>query len=102
MTMELTSNTNPGHQSLGERPWFATLCMCCHTLLMGELSINCIRRDFLGVSDGKVSDYNVGDLGSIPGSGRSPGEGNGNPLQYSFFFFVSNLFFIFFSILFYF
>ena len=31
----------------------------------------------------KVSAYNVGDLGSIPGSGRSPGEGNGNPLQYS-------------------
>ena len=27
--------------------------------------------------------YNTGDLGSIPGSGRSPGEGNGNPLQYS-------------------
>ena len=27
--------------------------------------------------------YNVGDLGSIPGSGRSSGEGNGNPLQYS-------------------
>ena len=33
-------------------------------------------------SDGKVSVYNVGDLGSIPGLGRSPGEGNGNPLQY--------------------
>ena len=33
-------------------------------------------------SDGKVSVYNAGDLGSIPGSGRSPGEGNGNPLQY--------------------
>ena len=32
-------------------------------------------------SDGKSSDCNVGDLGSIPGSGRSPGEGNGNPLQ---------------------
>ena len=31
----------------------------------------------------KASAYNVGDLGSIPGSGRSPGEGNGNPLQYS-------------------
>ena len=30
-----------------------------------------------------VSAYNAGDLGSIPGSGRSPGEGNGNPLQYS-------------------
>ena len=31
----------------------------------------------------KVSAYNVGDLGSTPGLGRSPGEGNGNPLQYS-------------------
>ena len=30
------------------------------------------------------SAYNAGDPGSIPGSGRSPGEGNGNPLQYSF------------------
>ena len=36
-----------------------------------------------GGSDGKGSAYNAGDLGSIPGSGRSPGEGNGNPLQYS-------------------
>ena len=36
-----------------------------------------------GGSDGKVSAYNVGDPGSIPGSGRYPGEGNGNPLQYS-------------------
>ena len=35
-------------------------------------------------SVGKESACNVGDLGSIPGSGRSPGEGNGNPLQYSF------------------
>ena len=32
---------------------------------------------------GKASTYNVGDLGSIPGQGRSPGEGNGTPLQYS-------------------
>ena len=39
--------------------------------------------DFPGGSDGKVSVYNVGDLGSSPGFGRSPGEGNGNPLQYS-------------------
>ena len=38
---------------------------------------------FLGSSDGKVSACNVGDPGSIPGLGRSPGEGNGNPLQYS-------------------
>ena len=34
-------------------------------------------------SDGKESACNAGDLGSIPGSGRSPGEENGNPLQYS-------------------
>ena len=32
--------------------------------------------------DGKVSAYNAGDLGSIPGLGRSPGERNDNPLQY--------------------
>ena len=38
---------------------------------------------FPGSSDSKASAYNVGDPGSIPGSGRSPGEGNGNPLQYS-------------------
>ena len=44
------------------------------------------KKIFPGGSDGKVSAYNayhVGDLGSTPGSGRSPGEGNGNPLQYS-------------------
>ena len=38
---------------------------------------------FPGGSDRKASAYSAGDLGSIPGSGRSPGEGNGNPLQYS-------------------
>ena len=36
-----------------------------------------------GGSDSKASAYNAGDLGSIPVSGRSPREGNGNPLQYS-------------------
>ena len=40
-------------------------------------------HDFPGGSDGKVFAYNVGDLGLIPGSERSPGEGNGNPLQLS-------------------
>ena len=39
--------------------------------------------DLPGGSDGKESAYNVGDPGAIPGSGRSPAEGNGNPLQYS-------------------
>ena len=38
---------------------------------------------FPGGSEVKVSAYNAGDLGSIPGLGRSSGEGNGNPLQYS-------------------
>ena len=38
---------------------------------------------FPGGSEVKASACNAGDLGSIPGSGRSPGEGNGNPLQYS-------------------
>ena len=38
---------------------------------------------FPGGSDGKVSAYNAGDPGSISGSGRLPGEGNGDPLQYS-------------------
>ena len=39
--------------------------------------------DFRGGSDGKESVYNAGDLGLIPGSGKCPGEGHGNPLQYS-------------------
>ena len=41
------------------------------------------KRGFPGSSDGKESAYKAGDLGLIPGSGRSPGEGNGYPLQYS-------------------
>ena len=43
----------------------------------------CNNMDIAGGSDGKASACNVGDLGSIPGLGRPPGEGNGNPLQYS-------------------
>ena len=39
--------------------------------------------DFPGGSDGKESVCKVGEPGSIPGSGISPGEGNGNPLHYS-------------------
>ena len=40
--------------------------------------------DFPGGSDGEESACNAGDVGSIPGSGRSPGEGNGYLLQYSY------------------
>ena len=50
-------------------------------------NINSLRyadnTSFPGGSEVKASAWNAGDPGSIPGSGRSPGEGNGNPLQYS-------------------
>ena len=39
------------------------------------------KKDLTSDLDGKASVYNVGDPSSIPGLGRSPGEGNGNPLQ---------------------
>ena len=42
-------------------------------------------KDFPGGSDGKASVYKARDLGSIPGLGRFPGEGNGNSLQYLWF-----------------
>ena len=41
------------------------------------------KGNFPGGSDSKASAYNEGDPGSIPGSGISPGEGNGNPPHYS-------------------
>ena len=47
------------------------------------LPLGLVVFDFPGGSEVKASDWNAGDRGSIPGSGRSPGEGNGNPLQYS-------------------
>ena len=43
-----------------------------------------ISLRFLGGSNSKESSCDAGDLGSIPGWGRSPGEGNGNPFQYSY------------------
>ena len=48
-----------------------------------ELEASKVRSSFPGSSDDKASAYNAGNLGSIPESGRSPGLGNGNPLQYS-------------------
>ena len=68
-------------------------CISCLPYSAVAFLLNCIVicryltflffLDFPGGSDGKASVYNAGDLGSIPGSGRFPGEGNGNPLQYS-------------------
>ena len=57
-------------QSNGTHPWVARIAQ--HTQI-----------NFPGGSDSKASVYNVRDLGSIPGLGRFPGEGNGNPLQYT-------------------
>ena len=52
--------------------------------LLPKISCNhTILKDFPGGSDSKESACNAGNPGSIPGLGRSLGEGNGNPLQYS-------------------
>ena len=52
-------------------------------LTQSRYNLGGTRSIFPGGSEGKASACNGGDLGSIPGSGRSPGEGNGHPLQYS-------------------
>ena len=60
---------------------------CVPSLLFtwGQIMVEVMKimKVFPGGSEGKVSAYNAGGPGSIPGSGRSPGEGNGNPLQFS-------------------
>ena len=60
------------------------MCNVVHKVLIFFLlkAISPIES-FPGGSDGKESACHVGDPGLIPGSGRSLGEGNGNPLQYS-------------------
>ena len=62
---------------------------CGKTITQGSLRIFLIsgwinkQQGFPGGSNGEESACDAGDLGSIPGSGRSPGEGNGNSIQYS-------------------
>ena len=68
-----------GFRSFCTSMFVMTLELSLKTLLFAIL----IQFYFPGGSDSKASVYNAGELGSIPGSGRSPGEGNGNPLQYS-------------------
>ena len=88
-------NGNPLQDSFQENPmdrgaWVATvhrvakswtrlklLGICIYKYLFSEVGFPC-------GSDSKVSAHNAGDPGSIPGLGSSPGEGNGNPVQYSF------------------
>ena len=48
-----------------------------------SLRLYLLIQNFPGGSDGKATAYNAGNLGLVPGSGRSPGEENGTPLQYS-------------------
>ena len=78
---------------LGPRTWVQQqrVCFqnCPRSLLktsdspsLAGVNIN-LYKGFPGGSDGKESACSAGDTGSIPGSGRSPGEGNGNPFQYS-------------------
>ena len=57
--------------------------ICYSPTQAGKLFLGPALTGFPGGSDGKASACNVGDPGSNPGSGRSPGEGNGNPCQYS-------------------
>ena len=59
-------------------PYLIVAIACTFTL-----RVKCHYLGFPGGSDGKESACNVGAHGSIPGSGRSPGEGNGYSLQYS-------------------
>ena len=59
-------------------PYSVSLFERLHFIL--ALHMFALLKGFPGGSDGKESACNVGDLGSIPGLGRSPGEGNGNPL----------------------
>ena len=60
------------HAQAGKRAWF-----------WGIFSVPLGMRVFPGDSDSKESAHSAGDPGSIPGLGRSSGEGNGNPVQYS-------------------
>ena len=50
---------------------------------LSNFTSHTLKKGFPGGSDRKASACNAGDPGSIPGLGRSPGEGNGTPLQYS-------------------
>ena len=58
---------------------------CCPTYSLNHIIMffSGLLGGFPGGSDGKASGYNAGDPDLIPGLGRSPGEGNGSPLQYS-------------------
>ena len=77
-------NGNPLQCSCLENPrdegdWWAALC----GVVQSQTRLKRLSSSIGHLCSGKESTCNAGDLGSIPGSGRSSGEGNGNPLQYS-------------------
>ena len=74
---QLSNSGSEAETFTGEKNWY----FCLQG--QGNLTWKSYLRNFPGGSDGKASAYNAGDLGSIPGLGRSSGEGNGNPRQYS-------------------
>ena len=68
------------------RPWdflAKSAGVGCHCLLLITRQYQLFFLVIATISDSKASACNAEDLGSIPELGRSPGEGNGNPLQYS-------------------
>ena len=75
---QLNPDTAPTQRKLMGNAYPKAVCHQALGKVCGGLA-----HSFPGGSDGKVSACNAGDSGSISGSGRSPGEGNGNPLQYS-------------------
>ena len=77
------SSTHAGTQGSEDEIWLsAYFCTFGNTATLIAYGL-WLPLCFPGGSDGKASAYDAGDPGSIPGSGRSPGEGNGIPLQYS-------------------
>ena len=71
-------------QSKGLSRVFSNTTVQKHQFFGAQLSLcSSFLFGFPGGSDSKASACSAGNQGSIPGSGRSPGEGNGNPLQYS-------------------
>ena len=69
----------------GDQSWVFIPLVPDSSISLSQLYAFCIRlhKNIAWWLSGKESACNAGDLGSIPGSGRSPGEGIGNPLQYS-------------------
>ena len=85
---ERTSQTHSVQHGPSDIILYFPALLCYHLLYINMLNhlylfLSSKIEGFPGGSDGKTSAYNAGDPSSIPGLGRSPGEGNGNPFQYS-------------------